>query len=170
MSYLFDLLSFSPAAYPDAIGNAAGCVSADVFPFRVDPGAFQKSFPEKEDQDQGEAFSAFLAAVYSPEDVIRDIGFRTLTKAGTQVLKIYDEYMGRYSFKCGVSFSGHTQSLRRNIEKRFFGVGLCLGLLSYANLSSIKRSIEEICFYIYVKAQINREHGVLIHSKLDHLL
>ena len=28
-----------------------------------------------------------------------------------------------------------------------------------ADLSSIKRSIEEVCFYIYVQAQINRENG-----------
>ena len=118
MSCLFDLLSFPTAAYPGAEGNAAGCVLSDVFPFRVDPVAFQKSFPEEEDQNQGEAFSAFLAAVYSPEDVIRDISPQTVAKARAQVLKIYDEYMDRYGFTMpSSSLSGRTpQILRRNIE------------------------------------------------------
>ena len=156
MSCLFDLLSFPAAAYPDAVGAAA--VGADVFPFRVDPVAFQKSFPEEEDQNQGEAFSAFLASVYSPEDVIRDISPQTLEMARAQVLKIYDEYMGRYGFRCQTSFDDPPQDLRRRIKERFSREYLG-GISCCADLSSIKRSIEEVCFYIYMKGRASREHG-----------
>ena len=152
--------------------DAADSISVDVFPFRVDPEAFQKSFPEKREQDQEEALSAFLTAVYPPEirrsepsassgaevhnaGVIEQIAYENLTAARAQVLKIYDEYMGRYGFMCRSSYvaSGDIESLRENIRRRFESVRQSR---EYDDLSSVKRSIEEICFYIHVKAQANR--------------
>ena len=179
MLYLFGLSSLPRVALCfeaeecSGVGSgvdAADSISVDVFPFRVNPEAFQKSFPEKREQDQEEALSAFLTVVYCPESrrsepsassaevnnagVIERITPKNLTAARAQVLKIYDEYMGRYGFTCRSSYAHDgTEALRENIRRRFESVRQSR---EYDDLSSVKRSIEEICFYIHVKAQDNR--------------